>query len=145
MNFINAEYHKKLKFFTIFRFILSIIYFIPSLLIFGGGLATGIVTVIASYLNGDSNLLSNLGIISIITFIPMILAIVLFVFSLIYLTKVFKNQYSKKLDLITCIMCIVVSSCCAILFFKTISLISIYLLIVSILIELYNLYFIFKK
>ena len=113
----------KLKSFAIFKIIMSIIYFIPAFFIFGLGIAINLFLLIigsgGSKISDTSSFMEGMGYISLFTIIPIILALVLFVITLIYTIKLFKNKYNKTMDLLTNILFILINVFLIIFLFKS--------------------------
>lgn len=103
----------KLKSFAIFKIIMSIIYFIPAFFIFGLGMVLNLFLLIigsgGSKVSDTSSFMGGIEYISFFTIIPTILAIVLFIITLIFTIKLFKNKYNKAMDLLTSILFIIIN------------------------------------
>ena len=110
---IRVKEHPKVKFFVIFKLIMSIIYFIPSFIFLGLGFITNIFLLIiesgGSKLEDTSGLSASVGIISFFSIIPTLIAIIILVLAIICCVKFFKNNYNKILDLTLCVLLIIVS------------------------------------
>ena len=99
---------QKLKSFAIFKLIMSIIYFIPAFLFFAFGIIIIILSLMAKLVNASLAMESMY--ISFLIILPIILALVLFIITLIFTVKLFKNKYNKIMDLLTSILFILINS-----------------------------------
>lgn len=99
---------QKLKSFAIFKLIISIIYFIPAFLFFSFGIIIIIFSLMAKIINAPVAM-ENMGYISFLIILPIILALVLFIITLIFTVKLFKNKYNKIMDLLTSVLFILIN------------------------------------
>lgn len=112
----------KIKFFTIFKLINSIIYFIPSYICIGIAVALDILFLILG--SGGSKLMDTSGFVdamlyvSLFSLVPAILSLILFILTLIYTIQIFRKKYNKIIDLITSILLIIINILLLILWFK---------------------------
>ncbi len=134
--------NKSIKFFTIFKLIMSIIYFIPSFLIFGMGLIVNILILIigsgGSKIQDTSGFMSAMGYIQFFSIIPTLLSIIVFIIAIISCVKFFKNNYNRTMDLILSILFIIVNICYIIILFSLSQLFLPILLIIVTIILLIN-------
>ena len=141
--------NKSIKFFTIFKLIMSIIYFIPSFLIFGMGLIVNILLLIigsgGSKIQDTSDFMSAMGYIQFFSIIPTLLSIIVFIIAIICCVKFFKNNYNRTMDLILSILFIIVNICYIIILFSLSQLFLPILLIIVTIILLINVVTILKK
>ena len=114
--------NSKLKIFSIFKMIMSIIYFIPAYFIFGFGLIINLILLLigggGSKITDTSGVIVGIKYISFFTIIPTILALVLFIITLIFTIKLFKNKYNKIIDILINILFILINIFLIILSFK---------------------------
>lgn len=113
----------KLKSFAIFKLIMSIIYFIPVFFIFGLGIVINLLLLITgsggSKIADTSSFMEGMGYISFFTILPTIIALLLFITTLIFVIKLFKNKYNKTMDLLTSILFILINLFLIIFLFKS--------------------------
>ncbi len=138
----------KLKFFAIFKLIMSIIYFVPSFFMIGLGLAiNAFILIIGSGSSKYSDLLGFLKAMiytSFYSILPTILSLILFIITIIFTIKIFKNKYNKTMDLVTSILFILINLFLIFSFKSSISSFDILLLIFSIIFIL-NIFFTIKN
>ena len=137
-NTLKNQQYKSIKFFTVFKLVMSIIYFIPSFLIFGLGLMANLFLLIigagGSKVQDTSSFMSAMGYIQFFSIIPTIFTIVVFILAIISCVKFFKNNYNKTMDLILSILFVIVNICYIIILFSLSQIfLSILLIIVTIL------------
>ena len=112
----------KVKIFAIFKLIISIIYFIPALCIVGLGIIINLFLLIigsgASKITDTSGFIEGMNYISLFTIFPSILALVIFVMTLIFTIQLFKDKYNKTMDLLTSVLFILINVILIIFFFK---------------------------
>ena len=144
-----VQNYKFSKTFALFKLIISILYFIPAFFIIGFGLLIDIILLILGAggvkLQDTSNFISAIGYVSFFSLIPTILSLIIFVLAIIYCVKFFKKRYSKKIDLILCILLIIQNIFYIILFFNLSHIYLSVLLLIFTLIILANILIIIKQ
>ena len=122
INNLEKSKNTKIKFFTIFKLINSIIYFIPSCFCIGIAVALNITFLIlgsgGSKITNTSSLADAIIYISFFSLVPAILSLILFILTLIYRIQVFRKKYNKIIDLIICILFLIINTLLIIFLFE---------------------------